>query len=100
MNNDGSPSVSTASSLREMADPYEASKGVSEPQPWFNRSRQEFALRDAGHTPARILMTRWCDENGKTSDDRVALWRDIARFDSYIDAEQILDLLTPAGGKQ
>jgi hypothetical protein len=67
---------------------------TAEPEtPWYKRSRREFALRDAGHTPKRILMQRWADENGLDSDKRPALWKDVATFGSYNDAESIFTIL-------
>lgn len=59
-------------------------------RPWWQRSRKEWALRDAGHTPARILMTRYADEKGNNSDGQPALWKDVGRIEKYIDAESIL----------
>lgn len=57
--------------------------------PWFQRSKQEFALR-AGAGTSRILMARYADADGNGMDGEPATWKDIATFYSYNDAEWLL----------
>lgn len=59
-------------------------------KPWWQRSRKEWALRENGHSPSRILMARYADERGLNSDNLPALWKDVGTIDRYSDAESIL----------
>jgi hypothetical protein len=57
------------------------------------KRRTEWALRAGLASTSRILIERHCDENGLTFDGSPAAWRDVARFDSYNDAERVLRVL-------
>lgn len=56
--------------------------------------RQQFALRlPERHTKRRVLMTRYADENGKGGHGQEAPWEDIATFDEFERAEQVINAL-------
>jgi hypothetical protein len=74
--------------------------GSVKSEPWYERSRTEYALRTTGISVARVLMWRDVDENGLDSKGKPAAWRDVATFDSYNDAEHILGILMSQSGRQ
>lgn len=57
-----------------------------------NKCHREWAARNAPGTSV-VLMQRWCDENGKDSFGKEALWMTVATIDSYNDLDHILDCL-------
>ena len=65
-----------------------AATETSKPSIWAHRARTEYQLRSDGR--ARVLMMRYCDENGKDFRGDEALWRDVATIPDYNDASSIL----------
>lgn len=59
------------------------------PTRWCDRSSCQYMLRAAGGT-SRVLMMRYADGEGLDSDGRESVWRDIATFPSYNDADSVL----------
>ncbi len=53
---------------------------------------REWAARNAPGTSV-VLMQRWCDDKGKDSFGKEALWMSVATIDSYNNVDHILDCL-------
>jgi hypothetical protein len=52
-----------------------------------------WGLRVGAVSTQRVLIRRYANEVGETMDGTPAAWKDIARFDSYNDAESVLRIL-------
>lgn len=70
-------------------------KGVEasepEPPPYSERARNQWDIRYNNHN--FILMSRHCDENGKSWDGKEVPWMDIGTFCRANDATRIMDAM-------
>lgn len=69
----------------------DAEASEPEPAPYSERAHNQWAIRYNNHE--FILMSRHCDENGKSYDDKEVPWMDIGTFRRVNDATRIMDAM-------